>query len=161
MLGNVALDGVFGAVPLVGDAFDVLWRANRRNMRLLREWLERDEGGSRTTWQIAAGGSRCAQGRPNRKRLGTNPLLTAKDLLARFTNLQPYDFERLQAADHALGGLGGDSEAHQLRQLIGREAVREHNCLGAAFATAASEQSKRSALIGLGAATAGREGQQS
>jgi hypothetical protein len=44
MLGNVALDGVLGAVPLVGDAFDVLWRANRRNMRLLREWLERDEG---------------------------------------------------------------------------------------------------------------------
>ena len=44
MLGNVALDGVFGAVPLVGDAFDVLWRANRRNMRLLREWLEREEG---------------------------------------------------------------------------------------------------------------------
>ena len=24
-------------------AFDVLWRANRRNMRLLREWLERDK----------------------------------------------------------------------------------------------------------------------
>jgi Domain of unknown function (DUF4112) len=43
MLGNVALDGAFGAVPLVGDAFDVLWRANRRNMRLLREWLEREE----------------------------------------------------------------------------------------------------------------------
>ncbi len=43
MLGNVALDGVFVAVPLVGDAFDVLWRANRRNMRLLREWLERDK----------------------------------------------------------------------------------------------------------------------
>ena len=43
MLGNVALDGVFGAVPLVGDAFDVLWRANRRNMRLLREWLKRVE----------------------------------------------------------------------------------------------------------------------
>ena len=32
-----------GAVPLAGDAFDVLWRANRRNMRLLREWLERDK----------------------------------------------------------------------------------------------------------------------
>jgi Domain of unknown function (DUF4112) len=43
MIGNVALDGVFGAVPLVGDAFDVVWRANRRNMRLLREWLEREE----------------------------------------------------------------------------------------------------------------------
>ena len=40
MLGNVVLDGVLGAVPLVGDAFDVLWRANRRNVRLLMEWLE-------------------------------------------------------------------------------------------------------------------------
>ena len=43
MLGNVAVDGALGAVPVVGDAFDVLWRANRRNMRLLREWLEREE----------------------------------------------------------------------------------------------------------------------
>jgi hypothetical protein len=42
MLSNVALDGVLGAVPVVGDAFDVLWRANRRNVRLLREWLERE-----------------------------------------------------------------------------------------------------------------------
>src|SRR5262249_32271676 len=42
MLGNVALDGVFGAVPLVGDAFDVLWRANRRNVLLLREWLDHE-----------------------------------------------------------------------------------------------------------------------
>jgi len=40
MLGNVALDGVLGAVPLVGDVFDVLWRTNRRNVRLLLEWLE-------------------------------------------------------------------------------------------------------------------------
>jgi hypothetical protein len=43
MIGNVAIDGVFGSVPLAGDAFDVLWRANRRNMRLLRDWLEREE----------------------------------------------------------------------------------------------------------------------
>jgi Domain of unknown function (DUF4112) len=42
MLGNVALDGMIGAVPLAGDAFDVIWRSNRRNMRLLREWLERE-----------------------------------------------------------------------------------------------------------------------
>ena len=40
MLGNVALDGVLGAVPLVGDVFDVFWRANRRNVRLLLKWLE-------------------------------------------------------------------------------------------------------------------------
>jgi hypothetical protein len=39
MLANVALDGIVGAVPLVGDVFDVMWRANRRNMRLLQDWL--------------------------------------------------------------------------------------------------------------------------
>ncbi len=42
MLANVALDGAIGAVPVAGDVFDVLWRANKRNMRLLREWMERD-----------------------------------------------------------------------------------------------------------------------
>ena len=44
MLANVALDGIVGAVPLVGDAFDVAWRANRRNMQLLRDHLDRVEG---------------------------------------------------------------------------------------------------------------------
>jgi hypothetical protein len=42
MVGNIALDGVVGAVPLLGDAFDVLWRANRRNMKLLREHFIRE-----------------------------------------------------------------------------------------------------------------------
>jgi Domain of unknown function (DUF4112) len=40
MLGNVAIQGVFGTVPVAGDAFDVLFRANMRNARLLRCWLE-------------------------------------------------------------------------------------------------------------------------
>lgn len=40
MLGNVALDGMVGAVPLVGDAFDLFFRSNRRNMALLREYLD-------------------------------------------------------------------------------------------------------------------------
>ncbi len=39
MLGNVALDGIVGAVPLLGDVFDVMWRANRRNIALLRKHL--------------------------------------------------------------------------------------------------------------------------
>ena len=42
MLANVALDGIVGAVPLLGDAFDVMWRANRRNMTLLRNHLDRE-----------------------------------------------------------------------------------------------------------------------
>ncbi len=41
MLGNVALDVVVGAVPLLGDIFDVAWRANTRNIRLLQSWRER------------------------------------------------------------------------------------------------------------------------
>jgi uncharacterized protein DUF4112 len=41
MLGNVALDGVVGMVPFAGDAFDVMFRANMRNVRLLRRWLEK------------------------------------------------------------------------------------------------------------------------
>jgi hypothetical protein len=39
MLGNVALDTAVGAVPLLGDAFDVVWRANDRNVRLAKRDL--------------------------------------------------------------------------------------------------------------------------
>jgi hypothetical protein len=39
MLANVAIDGVVGAIPLVGDVFDVAWRANRRNIALLQKHL--------------------------------------------------------------------------------------------------------------------------
>jgi hypothetical protein len=50
MVANVALDGLVGAVPLVGDAFDVAFRANRRNMALLRDHLDRSEGPVRRYW---------------------------------------------------------------------------------------------------------------
>ena len=36
-----AIQGVVGTVPVAGDAFDVLFRANMRNARLLRRWLAR------------------------------------------------------------------------------------------------------------------------
>ena len=41
MLGNVALDGVIGLVPVAGDAFDVMFRANVRNVRMLQRWLDK------------------------------------------------------------------------------------------------------------------------
>lgn len=41
MLGNVVVDVVAGAVPILGDIFDVAWRANSRNLRLLQSWRER------------------------------------------------------------------------------------------------------------------------
>jgi len=44
MAGNVAIDGVVGAIPIVGDVFDVTFRANRRNMAILRAHIERKAG---------------------------------------------------------------------------------------------------------------------
>lgn len=41
MLGNVAVDGVVGLVPFAGDAFDVMFRANVRNMRILKKWMDK------------------------------------------------------------------------------------------------------------------------
>ncbi|MFD0938175.1 DUF4112 domain-containing protein [Methylobacterium trifolii] len=45
---NVAFDGAIGIVPLAGDIFDAAFKANRRNVRLLRRWMER-KGGLRPT----------------------------------------------------------------------------------------------------------------
>jgi hypothetical protein len=41
MAANVLLEGAVGAVPFVGDAFDVFFRANRRNVALLRAHFAR------------------------------------------------------------------------------------------------------------------------
>lgn len=37
MAGNVAIDAVLGAIPLAGDLFDFSFKANRRNVWLLRQ----------------------------------------------------------------------------------------------------------------------------
>jgi hypothetical protein len=42
MAGNVAVDTLLGIVPVLGDAFDIFWRSNLRNMKLLREHFERE-----------------------------------------------------------------------------------------------------------------------
>ena len=41
MLANVAVDGVVGLVPVAGDAFDVMFRANVRNVRMLKRWMDK------------------------------------------------------------------------------------------------------------------------
>src|SRR3954452_21769574 len=41
MLANVAVDGVVGMVPVAGDAFDVMFRANVRNVRMLKRWMDK------------------------------------------------------------------------------------------------------------------------
>lgn len=39
MVWNVALDTVVGAVPILGDMFDVSFKSNRRNVALARRYL--------------------------------------------------------------------------------------------------------------------------
>jgi hypothetical protein len=39
LAGNVAIEAAAGAVPVIGDLLDVTFRANRRNMQILREYF--------------------------------------------------------------------------------------------------------------------------
>jgi len=41
MLGNVAIETVVGVVPVLGDLFDFVFKANNRNVALLQRELER------------------------------------------------------------------------------------------------------------------------
>ncbi|MGR3501497.1 DUF4112 domain-containing protein [Pseudaestuariivita sp.] len=38
---NIGIDALIGAVPLVGDLFDVGWKANSRNVQLIRKDVSR------------------------------------------------------------------------------------------------------------------------
>ena len=45
MLGNIAVDATVGVVPVLGDIFDVYWKANVRNLRLLESELNKTKAG--------------------------------------------------------------------------------------------------------------------
>jgi hypothetical protein len=44
MAGNTAIDGLIGAVPIAGDVFDAAYKANRRNVEILRRHLNKSAG---------------------------------------------------------------------------------------------------------------------
>lgn len=50
MLANVAIDTVVGAVPLVGDLFDVAWKANEKNLALLEAHATEERRASVSDW---------------------------------------------------------------------------------------------------------------
>jgi hypothetical protein len=64
MIGNTAIDGVVGLIPLAGDAFDVAFRANLKNLALLKRHLEKNK------YQTGA-----AHGRINREMTGRGPVI--------------------------------------------------------------------------------------
>ncbi len=41
MAGNIAFDSLLGAVPIAGDAFDLLFRSNTRNLRIIKKHLDK------------------------------------------------------------------------------------------------------------------------
>lgn len=47
MIGNVGLDTVVGAVPLAGDLFDLLYRSNTRNLKIIRGHLDKHHPATR------------------------------------------------------------------------------------------------------------------
>lgn len=55
MLTNAAVDFVVGAVPLAGDAFDLWFKVNERNLGLIRRHLERPETSTRNDWLVVIG----------------------------------------------------------------------------------------------------------
>lgn len=50
MFANVAIETLVGMVPLLGDAFDVWWKANRRNVALLERSTHDPHRGTKRDW---------------------------------------------------------------------------------------------------------------
>ena len=72
MLVNAFLDTTIGAVPVVGDAFDVLFRANMKNMTLLRRHLEKK--GHRLGGTVIDDGSRLRDQQTERNKQSAYPM---------------------------------------------------------------------------------------
>ena len=50
MLVNAVIDLTIGAIPFIGDAFDLWFKANTRNLGLARSYLESPERSTRGEW---------------------------------------------------------------------------------------------------------------
>jgi uncharacterized protein DUF4112 len=54
MIANVLLETAIGAIPVAGDVFHVIWKANRRNYRLLLREREQPGASTRRDWTFLA-----------------------------------------------------------------------------------------------------------
>jgi hypothetical protein len=55
MVANVAIEVVVGSVPILGDMFDIAWRANRRNYALLIGSVEEPRKQTMQSWLFLGG----------------------------------------------------------------------------------------------------------
>jgi hypothetical protein len=49
---NVAVEGVFGLIPVAGDIFDAAWKANQRNVALLEAVVENPRRAARSSRMV-------------------------------------------------------------------------------------------------------------
>lgn len=54
MVANVLLETAIGAVPVAGDVFHIIWKANRRNYRLLLREKEEPGANAGRDWMFLA-----------------------------------------------------------------------------------------------------------
>lgn len=68
MLTNMAIDVAGGFIPGIGDIFDIFFRSNVRNTKILRKYLEevRNESSASPSGQLASSQSSRPLGRENR-----------------------------------------------------------------------------------------------
>lgn len=55
MLLNTLLDVAVGMIPILGDAFDLWFKASTRNLTLMRRHLERPDTSTRDDWLVVMG----------------------------------------------------------------------------------------------------------
>jgi Domain of unknown function (DUF4112) len=54
MVANIVLEATLGSIPVAGDIFHVVWKANRRNYRLLIREKEHPRSQTRLDWIFLA-----------------------------------------------------------------------------------------------------------
>ena len=52
MATNIALDFTIGSIPIIGDIFDIIWKSNKRNVKLIEEAMIAKEEGDKTNYLI-------------------------------------------------------------------------------------------------------------
>lgn len=53
MIGNVAIDTAVGVIPILGDVFDIAWKANSRNVALTERYMTAPEHERRKTERVS------------------------------------------------------------------------------------------------------------
>ena len=54
MAANIAIEFIIGWIPIIGDVFDVLWKANKRNVELIENATAEKQINAKLNYLIVA-----------------------------------------------------------------------------------------------------------